>query len=546
MRGTHWLVGVCVLATACTPHVEYDPEPDPAKAFSPTAVTRLSRVEYDRTVRDLLELEPNQLGRQPSDGFPVDEQVDKDMYPFAISLHSSDLHVSLETEAAERLAALAMEHPERLVACTPATPAEEEACAGTFVDSFAPRAYRRTVSDAERAELMALYTFERGQGGTFHEGLAAVIQGALMSPHFLFHVHLAPASVADGIATIGSEELASRLSYFLWGTMPDDELLAAGRAGALSTDAELEAQARRMLADPRAKEAFRTFFDELYGISKIEGIYRSSMVYPESTLELRRSLTASIEAFLDDAFWQEGTLAAMFQGSRVYVDERMSGVYGLGTVTGTTVQPIEADPTRYAGLLTQPALMALVAHYDGSDPIHRGLFVRRRFLCLNLPPPPMELMNNVMPPAADPEATTRERYEAHTTQPACAGCHRVIDPLGFALEHFDGIGRWRDTENGKPIDATGTIVGLGDADIPVDGAVDMARVLAESGAVDRCFTQQLYYFANHKAADEADVLELERLTAGFKGAGGGFQELLVDIVVSPSFRTRRAEGGSTL
>ncbi|WP_437665568.1 DUF1592 domain-containing protein [Sorangium sp. So ce1182] len=501
-----------------------------ACAASPLPLAHLTRDQYDRTVVDLLALDPG--GARPSSGFPADDAVEG----FSLGLTVSPLLVEKLQAAAEALAARALEHPERIVPCT----TEDDACARAFVQAFGARAFRRPITAAEESALLDVYRAAREDGARpFLEGVGLVIEAALSSPQFLYHWPDDGGAAPGSVVALGDHELASRLSYFLWGTMPDDALFAAAAGGRLRTPEDVEAEARRMLEDPRARATTAAFFRELLGVDDIGAINRDPGVFPEFSAELAQDLQASLEAFLDDAVWSGGTYDDLFTSRRAFMNARLASFYGIDGGLGDELSPVELDAGTRLGLLTQPALLAKLGKFDQSDPIRRGVFLREKILCQELAPPPPDVEFNVPTPAAEPAKTTRERFAAHTSQPSCQNCHQFIDPLGFALETYDALGRYRATENGAPIDATGEILGTEDADGEVDGGVELAERLASSVDARACFVEHWFRYAVRRGGSEGDACELESLGDAFEEEGGDIRALLVRIVKSEAFRTRR-------
>ncbi|WP_438029575.1 DUF1592 domain-containing protein [Sorangium sp. So ce233] len=501
-----------------------------ACAASPLPLAHLTRDQYDRTVVDLLALDPDET--RPSSGFPADDAVEG----FTLGLTVSPLLVEKLQAAAEALAARALEHPERIVPCT----TEDDACARAFVQAFGARAFRRPLTAAEETALLDVYRAAREDGARpFLEGVGLVIEAALSSPQFLYHWPDDGDAAPGSVIAIGDHELARRLSYFLWGTMPDDALFAAAAEGRLRTPEDVEIEARRMLEDPRARATTAAFFRELLGVSDVGSINRDPEVFPEFDAALAQDLQASLEAFLDDAVWSGGTYDDLFTSRRAFMNARLASFYGVGGELGDELSPVELDASTRMGLLTQPALLAKLGKFDQSDPIRRGVFLREKILCQELGEPPPDVEFNVPTPTAEPAKTTRERFAAHTSQPGCQGCHQFIDPLGFALETYDALGRHRATENGMPIDATGEVVGTEGADGEVNGGVELAERLVSSVDARACFVEHWFRYAVRRGGSEGDACELESLGDAFEEEGGDIHALLVRVVKSEAFRTRR-------
>ncbi|MBX7083910.1 MAG: DUF1592 domain-containing protein [Nannocystaceae bacterium] len=499
-----------------------------------TPMRLLTRYEYDNTVRDL-------LGdtTRPAQGFApenhsglfendaVEHQVSKDV-------------VRQYLDAAEGIAARAV--AERLATLVPCDPAVGDAsCGHAFVETLLPRAFRRPVDLAERNAFVALFDAASAQYG-FGEGIAITLQAVLQSPQFLYRIELDPpgAQPGDRVA-LSNHELATRLSYFLTASMPDTVLRASADAGELDDPEALELQARRLLESDGARETVAQFHRQWLGLGALGSVAKDPAAFPGlDPSTFAGDWNDSLQQFIAHVFFDgDATLSQLFSAPEVFLTPELAAFYvaaGQDPETGAWT-----IPGKHAGLLTQPGLMGLLAYPDGSSPVARGVFVRKRLLCQELSPPPGVA---ITPPAPDPNATTRERFEQHSTDPACAGCHRLIDPIGFAFENYDGAGRWRTTENGTPIDASGELVGLLDADAEgemADAAALSARLL-DSRDLQSCMVQQWSTFALGRGLDhELEPCTVAELQAQFDGSGGDLRELLVAIVRSDAFRYRTVQ-----
>ncbi len=439
----------------------------------PAPLRRLTIAEYNHTVRDL-------LGDKtaPATAFPPDTTAGV-FSNSATSLTVSPLLAQGYQQAAEALAATAIATPAKLVACDPKT--GDDACATAFIASFGRRAFRRPVTPDESTALLALYADVR-TGGVFLDGIQAVIEAVLQSASFLYRPELGVGDPAtNGVVPLAPYETASRLSYLLWGSMPDDVLLDAAGAGQLATPAQIEAQARRLLADPRAKDATREFFEQWLHLRGLDGASKDPTLYPGFDDVTRASMFAESRAFFDWVMWQaDGRVETLLTAPTSFLDANTAKLYGVTLSGGGTGPQLTAlDPTKRAGILTQPSLLSTLAKPNQSSPILRGKFVRERFLCQDLPPPPPNLV--IVPPKVAPGATTRERFAQHDKDPACSGCHSLMDPIGFGFEHYDAVGAYRTTDNGLPVDATGWFPGGAlDVNGPFKDAIDLGNRLAAS------------------------------------------------------------------
>ncbi|MBK7864901.1 MAG: DUF1592 domain-containing protein [Archangiaceae bacterium] len=496
---------------------------------------RLTRAEYDHTVRDLLK-----ETAVPSQGFLQDGRLG--LFANNAGAPISDLSLHQYFDAAEALATAATTST-RLTALLPCTPSSgEAACARKLIEQLAPRAYRRPLSSAELDGLFAIYSTARtDRARTFAQGLALVIEALLISPHFLNHIEQGdPTRLSpDGksVALTGYE-IASRLSYFLWNTMPDDALLAAAGLGQLDTPEGIATQARRMVALTAVSHpAQLDFYRQWLELNKLPELEKNTALYPAYTPALRTEMGQESDAFISEVLWKDDAkLSTLLTAKYTFVGSGLAKLYGLPAVTGTALQKVPLDGIKRGGLLTHASMLALRAHADQTSPVHRGLLIRERFLCTEMPPPPPDVM--AAPPTPSPGMTTRERYAAHSSDPYCRSCHMLMDPIGLGFEHFDPIGAWRDTENGKPIDATGAINSAGEVTGTFDGAIALEQKLASSSRVQSCVTEQsLAYAVGHPIAGD-ESCSVQSLAKTFGDTGGDLNALLVSVVQSDAFRYR--------
>jgi hypothetical protein len=291
-----------------------------------------------------------------------------------------------------------------------------------------------------------------------------------------------------------------------------------------------------MLADPRARDVVTRFFQQWLEVEEIELAVKDSATYPEHHAGLASSWRSEIEQLVSHTVFDgSGTLRALLSSSESFVNAELAGLYGAPT-PATGFARVTLDPTQRAGLLTTGAFLAMHANPNQSSPVLRGKIVRERLLCQPLKPPPGTVEIN--PPAPDPSLTTREQYAMHTEDPSCASCHDLIDPIGFGFEQYDGIGRFRSTENGKPVDASGALTQTQSIDGPFVGAVELSQRLAESEEVRECFAAQWFRFAHGREATAEEACALSELSSTFSQADSNVQELIVAIVLHPSFRMR--------
>ncbi|AKT38762.1 DUF1592 domain-containing protein [Chondromyces crocatus] len=498
---------------------------------------RLSRAEYDATIRDLFSIESHWGA-----GFTADTVVNG-FDNNAAALRVSPLLADQARRAADEIAAKALENPGALLSCDVA--AGNTACAEKLVEDLGRRAFRRPLTDKDKARYTALYeTVAAGEG--FLMGVQTVISAMLQSPHFLYRTEIgAPVEVA-GEVQLTQYEIAVELSYMLWGTMPDAELFAAADAGQLATPAQLEAQARRMLADDRSEEAIMRFIEQWLDIERLGVVPKDAVTFPEFDMAIRAAMRSETRRFVQHVVREgEGTLTELLTAKYSFVNPELAAFYGMspGDLGDDGLARVELGGTPRAGIITQGSVLATHARPNSSSPIHRGELIREKLLCQPLPPPPPGL--NAQPPPLDPAKTGRERYTEHSTNMACASCHRLVDPIGFAFEQFDGIGRLRDDDNGKPLDVSGEIVASTQTDGAFSGTDELTQKLAGSPEVHDCFSLQWMRFGYGVEEDAQLSCTAKAVGEELTASGLKVEDLIVGLVKARHFTSRVGDGSET-
>jgi hypothetical protein len=504
-----------------------DPLACTALTPGPSPLRPLTRDEYDRTIADL-------LGdtSAPARTFPPENEV-LGFSSNAEANPANPLLVERYLSAAETLAQSAVQ--ERLDVVAPCA-SDETSCGRSLVREFGSRAFRRPILETEAAAFDQLFDAYLPSG--YAKAVEVTLSALLQSPQFLYRIEgwRAPTEETGAIA-LGPYELASRLSYVLTGSMPDAELFTAAAENRLATQAEVELQARRLLESPRAHEVTRTFHEQWLGLSLLDGVARTA---EDGTTDpaLAASWRESFRRYLDHAVWEQGTVSALLTSPALFVDQKLAPLYGE---TAPAADFVQVDrPEQRSGLLTQPALLALLAHADQTAPVLRGAFVRERIMCVEVIPPPPGV--NAIPPPVDKNATTRERFAQHTADPVCAQCHQMIDGIGFGFEAYDQFGRYRADEYGLPVDQSGEVVGTEDTELDgaYNGAIELSARLAQSSRVRDCLATNYYRFAMGRTETAADECSMEQVKRRFADSGGAFNELFVAIALSDAFRYRAA------
>lgn len=503
----------------------------PAPGAAP--VRRMTRAEYNNTVRDL-------LGdtTQPAQDFALEEEA-LGFNNNAANLVTSAALAEKYMLAAEGIAQRATAVGTERIGCDPVA-LGSEACAQQFIQTFGKRAFRRPLTGDEATLLMGQFSAGLADGD-FVSGIQMVIETALQAPPFLYRVELGVAPLAGETAVRLSDwETASRLSYLLWGSMPDEALFSAAEQGKLDAREDIEAQARRMLQDPKAHDAVATFHEQWLDYERIANVGKDAATFPEWNAEIGPLMREETRLFLDDAvFGEGGGLSYLLSSPNSFLDAKLAAFYGVAAPAGAGFTRVTLDAGQRAGVLTLGSLLTINAHSNQTSPVHRGKMVRELLLCDAIPPPPPEVM--IKAPEPDPNSTTRERFAQHSADGACKGCHTLMDPLGFGFESYDGMGRFRTSENGVPIDASGELTGT-DVDGTFTGAVGLAAKLAASKEVQSCYATQWFRFAYGRGENTGDACSLATLTTKLSAANGDIKELLVALTQTDAFLYRPAGG----
>ncbi len=502
-------------------------------------IRRLSSWEYDNTIYDLLGDDSN-----PSADFPQEGGSGFDNNADVSSV--TWLMANKYMLAAEDIAERAVTDLSTLLPCDPA--GAEHECVEQWLGQFGTRAWRRPLTAAEQASMLTLYD-EARVDNDLATSVGLVLQALLQSPHFLYRVELGvPGEQGEPAVRLGDWETATRLSYFLWGSMPDDELFDAAQAGALTRPEEIEAQARRMLDDPRARRMVGHFHEQWLGTIRLASLDKDTGMFPEWTAELSLKQAEETEAFVNHVFFEDdASLQTLLTAPYTFVDGELAEFYGLTAPQGAGLARVEpADGPALSGILSQGGVLSAYSKANRTNPIARGIFVREQLLCTIPPPPPDDV--DLQLPEPDPNATTRDQFEEHRSNPACSACHELFDPIGFGFENYDGVGRWRTTENGFDIDATGELIGTDVEQTSFDGVRELGDRLAGSEDVAQCVARQWFRFAYGRTESaELDACNMDVLTTTFAESDYDLRELLVALTQTDAFLFRTAyadEGGN--
>ena len=425
----------------------------------------------------------------------------------------------------------------RIFVCRPDAPSGEEACAQEILSTLMRRAYRRPVSAADVEGPLAFYREGRA-AGDFDDGIEKALSAVLVNPEFLFRVELDPDDVAGGVYRVSDLELASRLSFFLWSSIPDDELLDAAIRGDLSRPGELERQTRRMLADPRSYNLASNFAGQWLQLRNLASVSPNPRLFPDFDDNLRRALREETERFFDSVVREDRGVADLLDADYTFLNERLAKHYGIPNVYGTRFRRVQLDAgSRRGGLLRHGSILSVTSYATRTSPVIRGVWVLSNIFGAP-PPPPLPNVPALEENEVAANLPMRERLAAHRSNPVCANCHRTIDPVGFALENFDAVGRWRDHEgDAADIDVSGGLPLVGEFS-GVDGLE--AGLMSRPDLFAGTITEKLLTFALGRGVEYHDAPAVRRILRAAEPEGYRLSSLIVEIVKSVPFQMRRS------
>jgi len=536
-----------------------------ATAPGRSPLRRLTTYEYNNTIRDL-------LGDTTSPGTALPAQVDSKQNLFgndADEQSPSPLLIEKYQSVAESAAARATASTTalgKLHSCASSvTTANEESCARMIATSLAPRAYRRAVPTSEVDELVTLYRNVRALSTTttFASGVAAMIEAMLQSPDFLYRVELGKAVAGNSaVMRVAGREMATRLSYMLWQTMPDPALFQAADAGMLDSNDGVRQQAQKMLDDPRSHPMVAFFFDNLLPIPDLAGLTRDAATFPKWSSSVGAAMRTEVQRVLEYEIYENtaqlappyvpGSWPAILTTPYTFVNQALFSYYGSSTfaagtaaVTGTTLTKVNLNTSQRLGLLTLGGMAAGSTISSNTNPVLRGSFIINKLMCRNV-----ELPVGFTPMPPDPYSgkTARERYSKHSAAAVCANCHQYLDPLGFPFENYDAVGQYRASEHwtdpatgiayDTPIDASGSVPGVSGT---AKNAIELVQLLATSPDVESCFASHWMRFAYGRSLADADGCNQQTLVNAFKDGGYNVKQLLLALTQSDGFLYRPAQ-----
>jgi hypothetical protein len=500
-------------------------------------IHRLNRTEYNNTVRDLLG-----VTSEPANSFPADGGGGGGFDNNADTLFLPPVLMERYLDTADQV--LAEAPAVRLFFVQPGKTLPARAAAKTLLARHATRAYRRPVADSDLARLLRIYDLARARKASHEDAVRAAMKAVLVSPRFLFRVERD--TNQPGARTLDDYELASRLSYFLWSSMPDDTLFALAAKGRLRDPATLTAQVRRMLTDPRARALSDGFAGQWLHVRDLYTVANPDPgKFPTFTPSLRTAMYEETIRFFDSIVREDRSLMQLLDADYTFVNEELATHYGIPNVQGESFRRVALGGTHRGGILTQASVLTLTSYPQRTSPVLRGKWVLSELLGTPPPPPPPSVATLSQNDAVEEGLTFRQRLEKHRSKPECASCHARMDPIGFGLENFDPIGRFRTEIAGKPVDASGTLTD-GQAFTGPEALKKQLQAPARRDDYIRNVTEKMLAYAIGRGIEPADLPTVQRITATLAKDDFKAQSLIVAIVKSLPFGWRRNDPATTV
>jgi hypothetical protein len=422
----------------------------------------------------------------------------------------------------------------RIFTCRPANSSAELSCGRQIVSTLARRAYRQTLTDADLQRLMSFFEAGRRTGG-FEAGIEAALQRMLVSPQFLFRIERD--SAPGAVRRISDVELASRLSFFLWSSIPDDSLLQLATDGKLSRPAILEGEVRRMLADPKSSALVENFAGQWLRLRNLRNVSPNSDLFPDFDDNLRQAFRRETELLFESVMRQDRNVLELMTANYTFVNERLARHYGIPGIYGSQFRRVPVTEAARQGLLGQGSFLAATSHAERTSPVLRGKWILENIMGMPVPPPPPNVPPLKERASGEKPRTMREQMAEHRSNPACANCHKIMDSIGFALENFDAVGAWRSEDADTPIDASGE---LADGS-HVNGVVELrAALLKDPGLFVGTMTEKMLTYALGRGVDYRDMPAVRTIVRDASRDGYKFSSIVLGVVRSMPFQMRKA------
>src|SRR6266536_97365 len=509
-----------------------------SKDPGPFVIRRLTKVEYGNTLHDLFGVDPAVADDLPAEVFG-------EGYLNTLSPLQSEQYLAIANDALDRILAPKGGPPtkaqKQLFGQTPGPGADERAAARKIARSLARNAYRRPPTESELDVLLRVFDLARENKLAYPGALRLMLKAVLVSPQFLFITPAMEAESGRSIVPLDDYQLASRLSYLLWATMPDAELSALADRGKLHEPAVLKAQVKRLLDDPRSRALFDGFGAQWLGLGSLESKTFDTAKFPKMTGALRSSMYDEARLFFESIVRENRSVVSLVDCDYTFLNGTLAALYGLDKrVTGSRWRKVKLTDANRGGILGMPGILAVTSFPNRTSPVKRGVWVLEQVLGEHVPPPPPNVPSLEKQDKQTVEnLTLRERTELHRKDPVCANCHKILDPIGFGLENFDAIGRWRDQDDGGgAIDAAGELPGGKRFSSPRELKTIIA---ARSGDLARNVTEKLLAYALCRQLEGYDEIVVDHLMEPIAKDGYRMQTLITEIVTSYPFTHRRIQ-----
>jgi hypothetical protein len=517
-----------------------EPAGEPATPGNPTAFRRLTEAQYARSIRNIF-----------GDGIEIPGRFEPPLRAGGlIAIGSSDVvstpfGIEQYELKAREIAGQIMSEERRaeFATCGPEedTSAFDEACARTFLGKYGRLLYRRPLSDQELGGVISIADSATEQTESFYSGLSAGLAWLLVSPNFTYRVEVGEPDPDEPEAQrFDAYSMATRISFLLWDGPPDEELLDAAASGALHTAEGIQSQVERMVLSPRFEDGVRAFFSDKYAYEYFDGLHKDQSIFPRYTSFLANDAQEqSLMTIVDFLVKNKGDYRDLFTTKKTFMNRSLAALYNVelddAGFEGWIPYTFAPDDKRQGVLLLAGFLMQDPSHEGRSSPTIRGKMLREQYLCQTVPLPPGDVDFSEFEDPANPDATVRERLNAHRENPTCAGCHAITDPIGLGFENFDAIGQYRSEERGEPIVASEEFDGVPFADV-----VELQNVLRDNPSLPSCLTQRVFEYAAGRSVGPGDREWLEYQTKRFADNGYVLEELVKAVVVSEAFQAVEA------
>ena len=514
----------------------------PTETGASGAMRRLTEPQYRNAIADIFGPDIQFAGRmdplvRPAHGLEVAA-----VSQISVSAAGLEQYVRMARAIASQV--VDEQHRGTFVGCRPpAVDTADDACATAFFRRIGHLLYRRPLAEADIQSLVSASREGTRLSGSFHTGLALALETMLVSPRFLFDIDVTEPDPAMPGTRLDAYSKASRLSFFLWNTTPDQELLAAAARGDLHTAQGLGAQVNRLLAAPRIEDAVRTFFSDMLGFERIEDLAKDAVIYPQFTRTVKADMPEqTLRTIVNLLLTENGDYRDLLTTRRTFLTRALGVVYRLPVSEGDEWVPYEfPEESQRAGILTQTSFLATFSHDGRSSATLRGKAIRELLLCQPVPDPPANVNFSLVEDTSNAERpTARDRLTPHRNSRACASCHRVMDPLGLSLENFDGVGAYRTEENGVPIDVSGELDG-----VLFNGPVALGQAVRTHPALPACFVNRLSEYAVRRSLTPEDTGWVTDLTSSFAGSEYRLRDLMRTIATSDAFYRPVSNGNNT-